>query len=132
MTFKDTLDYIFSLNERGEHKKAKDLINNLEVEVQNTNIKLKNAELELLDRRETLACGSTPEECLKNFSEARGWLEQGTPGLPEDNEPAFEMGEELEKGDSELTWGYSFKAGGVSHKGKGIEVPGGYVLQWWK
>lgn len=68
------------------------------------------------------AIGKTPQECVHAAAQAKGWGE-------------IAKIRELEESDSEssqYTWGLRFTAGGTSMKAAGWEVPGGFVMTWWK
>ncbi len=65
------------------------------------------------------AVGKSPEECIIAMAEFKGWGE-------------VTKITNLEGGDPKYTWGRRFYADGTSAKAAGWEVPGGFILTWWK
>lgn len=68
---------------------------------------------------ELYAVGQSPEECVHAAGKALKWGK-------------LENFSVLEGGDPEHTWGRRFTANGVAMKASGWQVPGGYVMTWWK
>lgn len=64
------------------------------------------------------AVGQTPEECIHNAAEYKGWGE-------------VTKITDLEGGDPKYTWGRRFYADGTSMKAAGWKAPGGFVMTWW-
>jgi hypothetical protein len=65
--------------------------------------------------------GATPKDAIEALCKARwgGTLEH--------------LGEPLTGGDPDYTWGYRFTSDdGTGFKAAGVEIPGGYVVTWWK
>ncbi len=65
------------------------------------------------------AMGKSPEDCLTALADGNEW------GEVTDVSP-------LEGGDPKYTWGRRFRVDGTSMKAAGWEIPGGFILTWWK
>ncbi len=124
MTFREAIEYLRELERAGDQHKARDIANTLETDFHNIETRMKNAETELMGRREPLAVGSTPEECLRSFSQAQGLL-------TDSNDKDFEILENR-KPKKGFTWDRDCYVGGDEFRGAGIEVPGGCILTWWR
>lgn len=65
------------------------------------------------------AVGKTPADCIVAAADSKQW------GEVTDISP-------LEGGDPKYTWGRRFYADGTSMKAAGWEIPGGFIMTWWK
>lgn len=63
--------------------------------------------------------GKSPMECIVALADSKEW------GEVTDLSP-------LEGGDPKYTWGRRFHVDGDSMKTAGWEIPGGFILTWWK
>ncbi len=65
------------------------------------------------------AAGTSPDQCIIAAANFKGW------GAITDIQP-------LDGGDPKYTWGRTFYADGTSMKAAGWEIPGGFIMTWWK
>ncbi len=65
------------------------------------------------------AMGESPEDCLTALADSHEW------GKVTDISP-------LEGGDPKYTWGRRFRVDDTSMKAAGWQIPGGFILTWWK
>ena len=70
-------------------------------------------------RDEIYATGDSATGCVLALADFKGW------GEVTDISP-------LDGGDPKYTWGCHFLADGTSMKAAGWEIPGGFILTWWK
>lgn len=68
---------------------------------------------------ELYAVGTSPEDCIRAAGKKLKWGKITDLAV-------------LEGGDPKYTWGRRFCADGMSMKAAGWEVPGGFVMTWWK
>lgn len=68
---------------------------------------------------EIYAVGNSPAECILHAGKKLKWGKISNMKV-------------LEGGDPKYTWGLCFTADGTGMKAAGWEVPGGFVMTWWK